>query len=395
MLSPRTLALALTFAAAFLLRRTEMMYLYWVLCGGTAVAAALSPRIKAVRRTSAAVVAYTVLGVGSYVWNDDRASSWRAVVTVAATLALVTYCARRVQPLVVLRCIAAGAFIDLVISLMYATRAGDRARTVGLEGGLRGLFTHKNWLALAAGVLLIIVLSHLRQLRSFRGLTVLAVAAVALYEANSKGALIAFGVAITALEGKRISQRALTTRSRRLLYAAAGIATVPVIAEIWTNVLNIAVALNKGKSVGRRLQLWQLVVHYGSQRPVLGWGLRGSWNNHAGVTQRIVADIDPRFGAFGAHNAYVDTFLQLGLVGLVIVAYLLVSTIRAHFMSRSKESDTWFALVTFVCVFSLSDSFFSVHVGLILLAIAHVYRPRGTDGAQPRAGERTRRVQFA
>ena len=72
-----------------------------------------------------------------------------------------------------------------------------------------------------------------------------------------------------------------------------------------------------------RIPIWSVVLKIGFQNPILGAGYGNFWL----VNMNRLMDIFP-FGPTNAHNGYIDTFLDLGIIGLVFLILLIVQTFK-------------------------------------------------------------------
>lgn len=126
-------------------------------------------------------------------------------------------------------------------------------------------------------------------------------------------------------------------RSARLAWVACGLlcsaAVVlgsikgPAVAERWTELYRESANYLSGApgsaqtSNGHRLEHWRLALSMGSERPLLGWGLKGYVEEKQ---RRVTAGlVDPVVLQFGhAHNEWLDLWMKRGLLGLVALTFL-------------------------------------------------------------------------
>lgn len=82
--------------------------------------------------------------------------------------------------------------------------------------------------------------------------------------------------------------------------------------------------LGKSPDMTHRSEIWRRVYSLISQRPLEGWGFTGVWvpgvKPYEGL---VVINSEPYYQA---HNAYLDIWLQLGAVGLLLFVALLTRT---------------------------------------------------------------------
>lgn len=103
-----------------------------------------------------------------------------------------------------------------------------------------------------------------------------------------------------------------------------------------------------------RTVLWAAAVAAGLQRPILGYGYKAFWLEGAGgaaAIQETVWGTDTGHG----HNSYLDVWLELGVVGLTVLAAVLIVTwrnmLRLNWVQEREESRF---LVTAMAYLSLS-----------------------------------------
>jgi len=204
-----------------------------------------------------------------------------------------------------------------------------------LTGGrIQGLPGNANLLAMVALLAAIAVAVQFAEARLRRNQAIgwLAVAAVVLLLTRSSTVLAAALVVAAALAVALWIRRVPTDRrTPRYLVLLAGAAVVAVAATTtWGAVSEL---LGKGADATGRGEIWQRVLGLVDQHPVLGWGWIGYW--WPGIP--TLADLAHRNGVtyLQAHDAYLDVWMQTGVVGLVLfVGYVLTT------LSRSWASAT-------------------------------------------------------
>ena len=83
--------------------------------------------------------------------------------------------------------------------------------------------------------------------------------------------------------------------------------------------------LGKSSDLTGRLDIWDAVIGLAQQRPVAGWGWISFWIPWVEPFDTLVFKSGVR--QLHAHNAWLDVWLQLGVIGLVIFGALVVSTL--------------------------------------------------------------------
>ncbi|GAB3385213.1 polysaccharide biosynthesis protein HfsI [Humibacter soli] len=142
--------------------------------------------------------------------------------------------------------------------------------------------------------------------------------------------VVVVAVLLFALWGRGVPQ------SKRVpIYAtAAGLLVIGVasIVLFWNDVTGL---LGKSSDLTGRTDIWGKVIDLAQQRPFFGWGWISYWAPWVEPFKGLA--IRNKVEYLQAHNAYLDVWLQLGILGLVIFALLVLSTFgRAWFMAVDR-----------------------------------------------------------
>jgi exopolysaccharide production protein ExoQ len=248
----------------------------------------------------------------------------------------------------------------------------------------RGIYTNRNSLAPVAGLAIIAGLSLLadatRRRRLVTALLPL-VGAVVMLGSGSRTAwlalALAIGVALTVVWGRighhRYGSKAVTGAGAVLLTAVLG--SVAIVSRMW------------GESTfEQRRTIWDLVLDQIGERPIHGHGWFSIW------TVPSFTSTDPLLGRGSAHGSFLEVWLGLGLVGLVpflvIVGLALHGAIRSAWREPGVASWTWLAVVLFLVIENVTESFvlwFSYNWVLLMAAALRsgVGSPRPTGSRKP------------
>lgn len=265
--------------------------------------------------------------------------------------------------------IIAGVLIDTPIGFLSVS--GHLAEL----GPIQGITGARNQLGILATVGLITFITEFRTHSVTRGLSIgsLTLAGMLLLLTRSPvaiGAILVVGVAAAALYGLR---RAAPER-RRLWQGLLLTATVVAMGVAWLFRSPIITALNAGGELSYRLALWRRVLELVGLNPLEGWGWIGIWRTDVPPFQAVTA-IGERTST-SASNAYLDVWLQLGLVGLVIFVVLLGLTFVRSWLIASRRRNTvttWPALILVVLItVSLAESSILVEFGWLTTVICTV-----------------------
>lgn len=129
--------------------------------------------------------------------------------------------------------------------------------------------------------------------------------------------LVALGLALWA--------RRLRPERRVPLYATAGVLIVAAVCAVLFARDFVFGLLGKSGDMTGRLETWEAVIGLAEQRPWFGWG----WVSYWAPWTEPFASLDTKAGlpVMSAHNAWLDVWLQLGIVGVLAFAPLVVLTI--------------------------------------------------------------------
>ncbi|HET7208405.1 MAG TPA: O-antigen ligase family protein [Terriglobales bacterium] len=138
-------------------------------------------------------------------------------------------------------------------------------------------------------------------------------------------------------------------------------------------------------SLTGRLPLWGECLEYSLRHPLHGYGYNTFLSSNT-----LLAISDPSGWMSSPHSAYLGTFLELGIVGLVFLVATIIFTIRLSLYRVVADQDQLFCVSVLVWMsmnmalesFLLTDPFFSTFLGWILLARVNLTR-RSKTPARP------------
>jgi len=262
-----------------------------------------------------------------------------------------------------------------------------------LDGGrIQGIVGNANHLGMMAlfGVIVFAIQFADRSVRRPWALGWLGLAAAILLLTRSATVTIALAAVVVAVLAALLVRRARTARARRLTYAGilAAIAAAAALVIAFQGVL--LGLLGRSSDFTGRLGIWQKVTDLAAQRPAFGWGWVSYWMPWAPPFD----DLAFRNGVrqLQAHNAWLDIWLQLGIVGLVVVAALLVpAAIRAWTFAidrpwiapeRTGPYTAWsllpLAILVVLVVQSIAESRLITEYGWALLLVVAT-KTKATD----------------
>ena len=328
------------------------------------------------RIAAAAVAWFALAALASTLWSVDAAATgWRSSIYVG--MALLAWAISRLDPGDTAAAIGLMSAAAVAASLLLIALRPDLG--LGPNDYWKGVYTNRNSLAplaaigALAGVRFVVGGSRIRRVAA--ALLVIGSAA-ALVGAGSRTAWVAL-VAAVAVSGLPLTYWWLRGRwdHRRaawacLAAAGAGLAgAVGVLVAVWNE-----------PTLHQRRTIWGLVWDRILERPVAGHGFFTFWDIEE-LTQHVLL----RRGS--AHNSLVEVGLGLGLLGVVPFVAIVVLAARNAGLAvwRHPGADTWMwaALVAFLLVENITESFVLWFSYSWVLLMAAALRGRAGGGAHP------------
>ncbi|MHA6694025.1 O-antigen ligase family protein [Homoserinimonas sp. A520] len=211
------------------------------------------------------------------------------------------------------------------------------SRDVLLEGGkIQGIVGNSSLLAFAAllGVIVfgIQLATTKRRLAGWFWLLV-AVATIAL--TRSPTIYVALAVLAFVLAAVWLIRR---TGRRALVYTGMLVVVAGVVTSVALFSDRMLALVGKDSDLTGRTEIWEKVIGLAVQRPVAGWGWVSFWTPWAEPFDDLVT----RAGVvqLHAHNAWLDVWLQLGTLGLVVFgALVLTALVRSWILATERPHE--------------------------------------------------------
>lgn len=247
------------------------------------------------------------------------------------------------------------------------------SRDLLFEGGrIQGIVGNANILAMVALLSLIAEVARRVARRStpagFAVSVVLAVGMLALTR-SSTVFVAAAAVAVVCLAAwfaRRGSGPRRVATAVGLVAAAAGAAAAAVVFR--GPLLEL---LGKSPDLTNRLDIWATVTDLAGQRPIAGWGWISYWAPWVEPFDDLVVIRGVTY--LQAHNAWLDIYLQLGILGLILVGLLVLTTLVRSWVyaldGPRVDALLPLALLVAVLVQGLAESRLLIEIGWALLVI--------------------------
>jgi len=323
------------------------------------------------------------------VWSATRAVTILAVVALVVTTAIALMTARGTTSghyMVLLyrglqASLALGLVFELFVALVIrrpirpvvsdfskvAREHADHAavwwsQNLLFDGGpIQGFVGNRNpygAIALLAGIMAFVMLLERRVRRRDAIVTLAAALVVHLLTRSATVTVALLYVIVLALSAFAI-RRAPLMWKRPISFATLALTAVAGVLTIKYRDL-IFDLLDRSPDATHRADIWVQVVHHAQERPE-GWGYVGYWPIWSDPYSSIV-DATGVVAAH-AHNAYLDAWLQTGLIGMVLFLVIMVLLFGGtwRLVERASRGDTfipvaWALLAAAMAIQGLTES---------------------------------------
>ncbi|WP_431279773.1 O-antigen ligase family protein [Leifsonia poae] len=206
-------------------------------------------------------------------------------------------------------------------------------------GQIQGILGNSNLLAMVALLAIAVFGVQLadRTVRRGTGITWLVIAVLTMALTRSSTVILA-GVFMLVVFLFAVWTRRVDPGKRLPVYltGAGLIVVVAVLATVFAS--RIPALFGKSEDLTGRLDIWKSVIELAQQRPAFGWGWVSYWAPWVKPFDGLAVRNGVQY--LQAHNAWLDVWLQLGIVGLVVFILLVLTTLRrAWFFAVDRPRD--------------------------------------------------------
>ena len=350
------------------------------------------------------LIAFLTLVLLSIIWSDYRVATVAGIALTFITTAFAVYLTSAFDPETFLRAFGTALRWILGLSLLFefAVAAFIRhpvlpffvdyshlkkipaayywSRDLLFHGGqIQGIQGNSNLLALVAlfAVIVFAVQGISRTAsRVWLGFwTLIALGTLAL--TRSSTVLIALGAVI--LVGAFLLLVRRTDGVRRWLAYGGGV-LVALLLGVVALVARAPILdfLGKHSDLTGRTEIWNKVITLADERPVAGWGWVSYWAPWVEPFKHLVVVKGVTY--YQAHDAWIDIYLQLGIIGLIVFGLLVLTTLVRSWLLALDAGRGRVPLVSIfpllivvaLIVHSVAESRLLIEIGFALLVIASI-----------------------
>jgi O-antigen ligase len=231
------------------------------------------------------------------------------------------------------------------------------------EGAWRGIMTHKNLLGIASLAAITTLLYFWKAARGLKRLIFWGFLFSSFLVLFFSRSLTSYLIACILLGSYVTIRLARKFRKQWPIYAIFIIGVFIVfIFIIIVNYSSLLSFFGRDVTLTGRIPLWKAVIPYIQERPLLGYGYRSFWLMTFGPSLNVWEIVG--WKAPHAHNGYIDLWLQLGIVGLILCLIFIfdffIKTIR-NIIMLNDENETfnfqYIALIAlYIFLYNLSES---------------------------------------
>jgi exopolysaccharide production protein ExoQ len=187
-----------------------------------------------------------------------------------------------------------------------------------------------------------------------------------------------------------ILRRPRTPRARAAAYWSVGSFFLACGVLVFVFSEQLLGLIGKNDTLTGRAGIWEAVINLAQQRPVAGWG----WISYWAPWAEPFKDLVKRAGVqqLHAHNAWLDVWLQLGIIGVVIFGVLVVTVVfRSWMIAVHRPQDAAgvrllpILILAALIVQSFAESRILVEYGWVLLTVMAV-KTKASEPAPTRVG---------
>ena len=316
-----------------------------------------------------------VMALMSFLWSDFSALSLQKGITTIQTTYFGVYMASRFSLKQQLQMLAWTLGIVAILSVLFTLGFPGAGIEAGANAGAwRGPFAQKNVLArlavLGAIVFLLLALDSRRHRYWLWGGLSLSVLLILM--TGSKTALLLFLTIVTLLPLYKALRRKDTIVIPLVITLVLFVGSIALI--IVGNWENILFGLGRDPTLSGRTTLWEVAIDKIAERPWLGYGYQGFWQEGGGAEVIWQAE---GYKPPHAHNGFINMALDLGLIGLFLFLMTIVVTyLRAIPWLRSGKTtiELWpIFYVTFFFMYNTSENTIIAHNSIfwaLLIAVS-------------------------
>ena len=339
---------------------------------------------------SGPILLYFLYCLMSVTWSPFHDSAFKRWTKAVGDLVMVLIILTDGQPIAALRRLYSRVGFILFPFSVLLIRYSDLGRSFDADGNPVnvGVTTNKNELGLIVFVISLGALWNARSLfihkdephrgrRLVAQCTLLAFGIALLQMAHSATSLTCFLLGAGLMFAT--SLQSFRNRPGRVLALSLGVALAGGIGLLFGGGSALSQSLGRGNGLTGRTDIWTASIA-AAGNPVFGTGFESFWNANASRVNHSLQllGFTDLHNLNSAHNGYIETYLDLGLVGLCLIVLILINGYL--YASRAFQQDPEFPSLLLACI--VTATFYSItEAGFRMLTPTWIFLLVGVVGS--------------
>ena len=327
-------------------------------------------------RPFAALFLFTLFCFISTFWSTDYRATLGSAALLFLAVSFGSVAGRRLSPELGMWAIIFFAALAGVISLAAVLLDPGSAVVSGnyQSGKVQGIYTHRNNLAYVATIGVLTATAGLLMRVSAHRLVLLTSLSLLFYvmfrAASATAALVCLVSILFLVLVKYLS--VLKPRIRKLILFLFFATVAPFVVFVSTQIGGVFALFGRDETLTGRTVIWEVVTVAWSKSPWIGFGWGASWGEESPLQLWVSETLGFRLAH--AHNGYLDLLLQVGIIGLALILFAVLLTLKPALDQVLNSSSTQVShILTLVLIFmlllySVTESRIAATFGISLLA---------------------------
>jgi exopolysaccharide production protein ExoQ len=329
-----------------------------LMVAGIAVLFSRKRRVMEVLRVNGPIVIYFLYCLMSVAWSPIPGPAFKRWTKAVGDLVMVLIIVTDGQPIAALRRLYSRVGFILFPLSVFLIRYTDIGRGYTPDGMPEniGVTTNKNMLGLIVFIVSIGALWNARALLGDKEAPRRARRMVA------QGALLAFGIVLLQMShcatgaacfilgsGLMLATGLRTIKNRPdrvgalclVVVLAGGMTLLFGGGSVFSN------AVGRGDSLSGRTPIWAASIA-AAGNPIIGTGFESFWNANAGKVAKALPDYWEIQNLVSAHNGYIEVYLDLGWVGVCLIALILIRGYRRASKAFQRDPEIGSLILAYI-----------------------------------------------
>ena len=353
----------------------------------------------------------------SVIWSNFPAISFRRSVRSMGTLVMVLVVLTEHHPLGAIRALLRRLYLVYIplsiIAIKYVRNIGVVYNWSGIEEMWVGLAVHKNNLGQVAMCSGLVSIWQILQNWSKKKLTLdLLLLVLTMWllggskNSHSSTAIVGFAVGAAVLFGLQYVKKRVKQAKRIVLAVTMGFALLAPLVYLafdafdTTPVELVLEATNRDMTLTGRTGLWKDLLNNAAKSPVFGVGFGAFWVGRMGYDMYPLDNwsrVTPEWRPGEGHNGYIDVYVDLGIIGLVLMLVVICSAFIGALDDLQNEFELGrlrLALLVSVIMNNVTESSFlkGTHSLWFVFLLVAVNVPAVTQRVRSRGAAQLRKV---